>query len=510
MAPEGRPPAAATPPRDEARRFGAQALVYLLPNLLVRGVTFLLTPLYTRAMRPEDFAVVAVANTLTTVLSLGLGCALYGCVPRLFVERADEAARRRLFGSLLLFSLAVPTALTAALHAAGAAGWLDVFATVRFVPHLRLALWTALFGVFAPLPTSIYMAREQPGKVAALNAAAALLQVALTLLFVAALRQGALGVLRANLASGAATAALSIALVARMSTLRVSWPLLRAALAFSLPLVPHLAANWALSVSDRLVLERYVSKDELGRYSLGYLFSLVVSLVASAVTNALGPMANRQLKDPRLAPNVPPLGTYALAAIVAVGLAVALVAREAVALLAPPSYHGAARFVPWVVLGAVFQGVYFVWSTGTWFSMRTGAIPLVTFASAGLNVAINLLLVPRHGALVAAVSTAVAYAAGALLHGALAQRLYPIPWEYRRWGLLLGVGAGCYATGRLLAPAALAPALAVKAALVLVAFPLGLAACGFFTPAERARVAALWPRARPGVAGAPRPTAEDP
>src|SRR5262249_35362962 len=154
------PPAVASSLRVESRRLGVQALVYLVPNLLVRGVTVLLAPLYTRAMRPEDFAVVAVANTLTALLGIALGLALYGCVPRLYIEQADEVARRRLFGTLLLFSGAFATTATAALWGAGALGLLDVFATVRFRPHLELVLATALCGVFLPLPTSVYMARE--------------------------------------------------------------------------------------------------------------------------------------------------------------------------------------------------------------------------------------------------------------------------------------------------------------------------------------------------------------
>lgn len=479
--------------RTESKRLGIHALVYLLPNLLVRGITVLLTPLYTRALQPEDFAIVAVANTLNAVLSIMLGMALHSCVPRLYVEHETEDFRRRLFGTLLIFSLIVPTAIVLLLHGLGALGLLDMFASVRFVPHLRLVIWTALFSVYLPLPTSIYMAREEPAKVAILNAFSAFTQLGLTLLFVAIFHQGTIGVLRANLVSSAITAVIAIVLTTRMATLRVSIPLLRGALAFTLPLVPHLIANWALSISDRLILEHYVPRGELGRYSLGYLFSMIVSLVAASVTNALGPMANRQLKDPNLAPNVPRLGTYTLGAIVVFALAVALTAPEVLRLLAPAVYQGAGRYVPWVVLGAVFQGIYFIWSTGSWFSMRTGTMPLVTLTSAGFNLAINFLFVPRYGAIAAAVSTAAAYAIGALLHGALAQHLYPIPWEYRRWGLLLGVGGSCYAAGILLAPATIVLGIMVKA-LIVLAFPAALAACRFFTPSERAWFAAMLQR----------------
>jgi O-antigen/teichoic acid export membrane protein len=330
------------------------------------------------------------------------------------------------------------------------------------------------------------MAREEPRKVALLSALAGLSQLGLSVVFVAGLHQGALGVLRANLVSSALVGVTSIVLMLRMSNFAWPLPRLGQALVFSLPLVPHLTANWALAISDRLVLDRYVPAADVGRYSLGYVFSLIVSLVAASIGNALGPAANRQLKDPLLAPNVPPLGTYSLVATVAFALGVAVTAPEILAIVAPASYAPASAVVPWVVLGAVFQGFYFVWSTGTWFSMKTKLVPLVTLASAALNVGLNLVFVPRYGVMAAAVSTAVSYAASAALHGLLAQHLHPIAWEYRRWALLLGVGAICYGAGMALPQPGVLASLAIKTVFVALAFPLGLIATGFLTRSEAA------------------------
>ena len=61
--------------------------------------------------------------------------------------------------------------------------------------------------------------------------------------------------------------------------------------------------------------------------------------------------------------------------------------------------------------------------------------------SAGaVNIGLNLWLIPRYGAIAAAWSTLGAYAMLLLLTWWSAERVHPFPYEYRRLGLMAGVG----------------------------------------------------------------------
>jgi O-antigen/teichoic acid export membrane protein len=479
----------------EAVKFSRSAGVYIVGTLLVRGTTVLLTPLYTKAMGPGDFAVVAVANAIGSVLALFFGLDLSGCIPRLSFEYNEEQ-RRAFFGTLLWLSLTLPMAFVAALYILGTRGDLEFFTSVHFSPHLELVVWSSFFSIFVALPLAVYNTRERPGLAAFLGGAGALSQLTLTLLLVAWLHQGAIGVLRANLLSAALMGVISIGIMVRMSTFSLAMPGLKVALVFSLPVVPHLIANWALAISDRLILDRYVPAADVGRYALGYMFNVIVAMVAAAIGNALKPMAYRQLKDPLAADNVPPLGTYAMLLILGFALTVALLAKEIIAAIAPPSYAGAAVVVPWVVLGAVFQGMYLVLSIGTWFSMRTSSVALVTVASAILNVAMNLLCVPKYGVMAAAGSTAICYGVSAILHGLLAHRLHPIAWEYRRWAVLFGAALLWYLVGTNLPVHGLLLGLVTKTSIVTLAFPISLLGCRFLSQAELTHIRALAMRLR--------------
>jgi hypothetical protein len=134
----------------------------------------------------------------------------------------------------------------------------------------------------------------------------------------------------------------------------------------------------------------------------------------------------------------------------------------------------------------VFSGVYAVVTAGLYIERRTGALPWI----AGMGAAVNLVLCVvglRRGMVAVAWATPASYALMAALGAWRAQRVYPVPYE---WGRLLHVGlaagavfwADAWLGGRGLAGHGAAE-WGVKA-LLLLAFPLLLAATRFFRAGE--------------------------
>lgn len=417
---------------SDTRRLIRSLLLYLVPTALVRGGSIILTPLYTQALPPEEYAVVGVGNTIYAGLTAALGLGVHSALLRLYADCKDHQDRRQLMGAVMLVLATIPVVLVLAMQLLGRAGHLDIVDLVPFKPFGELILWASLASIYSGPLTTLYMAQERPIAFGVFSGATSLAQIGLTVWFVVGLDRGAKGAFEAIFLSQAVAAALSLVLLARQVDLRPGrWA--RRALVLGLPLVPHVLTNWALSVSDRLILERYVPAADIGRYSLAYLFNLALALVSGAIVQTLNPMVMRRLTANEHDALVPKLGTYAIAAIAWVSVATVAVAPDAVTLLAPPSYSGAETYVTYVVLGAVFQCLYFVWSLGTWYSKRTHWMPALSVAVAAATVGLNLLLVPRYGALAAAVVTAVSYGMLAGAHGALAHWLHPIRWEYSRW-----------------------------------------------------------------------------
>jgi O-antigen/teichoic acid export membrane protein len=114
----------------------------------------------------------------------------------------------------------------------------------------------------------------------------------------------------------------------------------------------------------------------------------------------------------------------------------------------------------------------------------------VTGIGALVNVGLNFWLVPRYGMVGAAIATAAAYVVLFVGMTLYAQRVYPVAYQWRRIVTCVGVAVG-------LTVAARAADLPLAASFLLVlAYPLVLAALGFYLPAERQRLRRLVPSFR--------------
>jgi O-antigen/teichoic acid export membrane protein len=480
----------------QVRRLGVNSSIYALATLMAQGIQFFLVPLYTRVLTPADYGILTVCTTVFTVAGLVLALDLYGAISRLYFEARSPEELASLYGTTTSFLVVVPGVVMLLIDRLGMSGHLDWVAQVPFDPYLRLTLWAAYFSMFLNLPVGVYSAEQRPKQVMIFTVTSTLATVGLNIWFVVFQHQGALGSLKALLGGNLFSAAISLATMWRLSSPRVSSALLKRALVFSLPLVPHVAGNWAISQSDRLILSAHVAVNELGLYSLAFQIAYAVAVVCSAVNGAVTPMVFAHMKPGGNPDHVPKLGTYALLVMSMACLGGALLGGDVIRLVTHAKFHGAAAFLPWVALANGFVGLYFVWSLGSWVSMRTAWMPLATLAAGGISVALNLTLVPRFGLAVAPINMAASYAALALIHGGLAQVLYPMKWEYRRWIKIALVGAGSYVIALALARSSLTINIVVKTAVTLVVFPIGLMLVGFVSPAEWGFVREKWEQLR--------------
>jgi len=135
-------------------------------------------------------------------------------------------------------------------------------------------------------------------------------------------------------------------------------------------------------------------------------------------------------------------------------------------------------------------------SPGVHLAGRTRVFPWLAAAAAVVNVGMNLLLIPSFGMVGAAWSTVLAFAVLAVGTMVVAQRFYPVPYEYGRLARVLGVSAVVWVFAGALRIEGGVALLALQVAGLVLAFPVLLAALGFFDASERAAVGRMVERAR--------------
>ena len=155
--------------------------------------------------------------------------------------------------------------------------------------------------------------------------------------------------------------------------------------------------------------------------------------------------------------------------------------------------------MPVILLGYVFSGIYAVVTAGLYIERKTHVLAWIAGAGAVLNLAICIIAAPRWGMVSVAWATPAAYALMAALGAWQANRVYPVPFEWRRLFHLAAIVAALFAADRMLAMQGVGPlsaaGLAAKSAL-LAALPLLLLISGFFAHGEMRALRALLPGPR--------------
>lgn len=434
------------PRRPLIRLLARRSTIYAVGDLFSKGPEFLLLPLYAFFLTPAEYGIVSLATVVTVILRPTLSMGMQAAALKCYYDFATELERRRFYGSLLAFYVGGGGLLYLFLDQTGPFLVGNLVQSVPFDPYLRMAVWTAFVGATViELPKEILRAKGRAGPYGLLTAGVTVVSGAFTVWLVVIEQRGAEGAILANLLGNVLVGAVSAWFLIRYVKLSVNLRYVAQALVFSAPLIPHFLAHWVLSASDRLILERFVSIEDVGRYTVGYVIGWSLSIVKMAITNAMIPLYGALRTHAAAGPSkVAELTTYYVVVIAYTGMAITLFGREIVDLLASEDYAGAAQVVPWVVLGAFALALYNPSVQVLNIVLgRSRVIAVSTVLAALTNIALNLLVIPYLGIVGAAMTTAASYTLLALGAYWFAQRAFPISYEYRRILIIIALLLTC-------------------------------------------------------------------
>ena len=468
----------------ELRRLGKHSAIYGLGGLVSRILAVLLLPLYTRYLSPSDYGKVETLIALTTVAGIVLRMGIHSAFFRFYFDSPEAEHRRLVLRTCFWFTMATATAgLLVGLALSGAIA--DLLFGSSDDSELVMAAFVGLWaGMNYEQLTSLFRVEERSTAFVSASLANILLTIGATLLLVVALDQGAIGVIVGNFTGTLLVYAVLIGYRREQLGLQFDRSLLREMNRFGVPLIPTALFLWVTNFSDRLFLVRLADTTEVGLYSVGVRIASAMVLLLTAFRLAW-PAFAYSIEDEREAKR-----TYAyvltylvlLTTWVATGLA--LLSPWIVDWIAASAFAESSRVVGPLAFAAVAFGAYIVVAIGVGRARRTQFNWVVTGAAAAVNVALNLALIPPYGMMGAAIATIAAYATMFAGMAWWAQRIYPVPYQWRRVATAAAVGVVLVVAGKVL-DVNLALALALS-----LAYPGLLALAGFYLPAERRAIGA--------------------
>jgi O-antigen/teichoic acid export membrane protein len=464
--------------------------IYGLGSLVSRFIAVLLLPVYTRYLTPADYGLIETLIALSAILTVLLAAGVKSAFFRFYFDEKDHAGHLRVIRTSFWFTMAMATAgLVAGLALADPISQF-LFGTGSHADLVRAAFVGLWAGVNYEQLTSLFRVEQRSVAYLIATLINLCLTVGATLLLVVVWEVGPIGVIVGNFTG---TLLVYFGLLAyRREQLGLEWDreLLREMNRFGMPLVPSALFLWALNFSDRFFLVKLSGPREVGLYSIGVRMASAIILFLAAFRTAW-PAFAYSIEDDREAKRA---YSFVLTYIVVItswmALGLGVLAPWLVRLLTTPSFYSAERVVAPLAFAAAAFGAYIVVVIGIGRARKTRSNWVITGAACVLNIALNLLLIPPYGMVGAAIATIGAYATLFVGMAWRAQRIYPVPYQWRRVATAAGVAIALTVLGRVTDPP-LAAAIVVVAAYPLVLLPLG-----FYLPEERRRIRALAPLAR--------------
>lgn len=186
-------------------------------------------------------------------------------------------------------------------------------------------------------------------------------------------------------------------------------------LRFAIPLLPHYLAQHIMSSSDRIMISNLNSATGAAIYSVVANISMITTIIWSSVNASLIPYTFESLEH-KESNNINRIVIPILAFYSVLCIGVTLIAPEVIQILAPPEYYGGIYAVPPIAATAFLTALYNIYANIEFYHKKSSWIAFATIVSSCTNVGLNYMLIPKYGYVAAAYTTLISHMVLIIMH----------------------------------------------------------------------------------------------
>jgi O-antigen/teichoic acid export membrane protein len=271
---------------------------------------------------------------------------------------------------------------------------------------LRLAVLGAAGTAISVVPPALLRSEQRAYSAAAFQLLQFVTLAGAGLILVLVLDRGYQGAIEAAAGAPMASGVASLIYIYMLPKSGMRSERLRGALRFAAPFLPHFVAQWLLGAADLWILGKAGFEQELGSYSLAAQVIVPVTMVITAWNEHMGPEMGEHFRAGGIAEirrHLPRARLSYLVAAVVPAVAV-LLSIPLITWVIGPDFDPAVAFVPFLLLAALPNALYFSDFQVVYYAGRTRWIGRATITAAVIAVVLGLLLIPPFGAYGAIVS----------------------------------------------------------------------------------------------------------
>ncbi len=407
------------------------AFFYTLTEVINKAVPFLLLPIMTSYLSPEDYGRVATYGAFTAIVAVFVHLSMMGAINVNYFKISKEQLKIYIANTLIIVTIASTLAFLVILIFDDKLSllldipwiWLFVGVTVtaaQFLTILNLGLWQV---------------EQRSREFGTYQIVQMLTSTSLVLVLVVGFEMGWEGSLIGSTVATILFSLISFGFIYKRGYLlfHVNKVDIKDALRFGVPLIPHALSGWFRTGVDRMLLTTIIGTSATGLYSVGYQFGMIVGIIAVAFNQAYSPFLYKKLAT------IDELGKKRLVKFTYLYFIGILIFAGLLSVILPyliqnflnEKYHASSDIVSWVLYGYAFQGMYLMVVNYIFYVKRTYILSVITFLTGLAHVGLSYYLIKLNGIIGAAQATTVSFFIMFILVWLLSAKVYSMPWGLR-------------------------------------------------------------------------------
>ncbi len=368
-------------------------------------ITFLLLPVYTHYLSPDEFGILNMIQTIGAILQIIFTLGLEKSIYRLYYDY-NEIDRKKYLGTIIVSVLVIISFSFSLIIIFEKQIFEIVFSSIEYSPYLKIGALNIAIVSFLSVPQAIKIVKEDIKKIVILDFVNIFIQTLLRLVFLIVLGKGVLYQVMAMTITNAILIPIYIYLTKHDFILNWNKEYLNDALRFSLPFIPTLLFSWVLNLSDRLFIERMVNLNQLGVYSLAAKISSIIIILGGAFFKAYNPAFFKLVNGSKENNSeLIKMNTIGYIYMITISFFVTFLSEEIINIFFSKEYNGAGIIIIILAIANAFNILSAIYSSCIKQLKKTSWLSGIYGISALINIIANYFFILKFGIFGAAIAT---------------------------------------------------------------------------------------------------------
>lgn len=384
---------------NQKKQLLINTIIIAIGKLSTQVISFLLLPLYTSKLSPEEYGTYDFFVTLSVFLLPIITLLMEESMFRFLIDAEDEKSKKRIVTATIAYTIF------------GSVIFTIIAALIMSFMHHEYTLVFIMFMISNILIGLSNALSRGMGKIKLYSLSNFILGVStiiLNIVFIVSFKLGVNGLLWSNVIANSVTA---IFILAKLHLMRyvnkedLNRKVLSKMIRYSVPLVPNNLSWVIISLSDRLMLTQMAGTAQNGIYSIANKFPNIVYTCYGFFSTAWKESAAKILKEDDKESYYNSIYKDVKNFLKATVIGLIAVMPFAFPILVDSSYNEAYIYIPILVISIYYTNMsnFFGGIFGAY--KDTKIMGTTTIVSAIINIVINLLFIPKFGIYAAVFST---------------------------------------------------------------------------------------------------------